>query len=106
MAGVGNPGSPPFAIGVLRVEPGTGDEERREARLQVALRAHGFGYFLLDVVEVAGGQADPGYEVLEQLAVRTAAEAFVVQGEVDLAWLRPAADRLRMIIRLPAPRSG
>ena len=105
MAGVGSPGSPPFAIGVLRVEPGTGDDARRDARLQVAMRAYELEYFLIDVVEVAGGRADPGYDVVERLAARTAAEAFVVGGDVDLDRLQPVADQLRMIVRLP-PAGG
>jgi hypothetical protein len=43
---------------------------------------------------------DPTYLVIEELATRTDADAFVVQGAVDLGFLREVADRIRMRIRL------
>jgi hypothetical protein len=99
--GVSANGPRPFAVGVLSLAPSAGDADRREARLCLALRAYKFGYFLLDVVEVGGWPDDPGYAVVERLAARTEAAAFVVQGAVDLARLRRAADRGRMRIRFP-----
>jgi hypothetical protein len=88
-----------FAIGVLRVEPGSDEQVRREARLVLALHAHAQGHFLLDVVEVSGAGSDPGYATAEQLAARADAQAFVISGDVDLSRLRMVADRVRMTIK-------
>ncbi|MDQ1289376.1 MAG: hypothetical protein QG622_2942 [Actinomycetota bacterium] len=98
----------PFAIGVLAVQPdeSSPDESwevrRTEERLQVALTAHALGYFLLDVFEIWPGDA-AGYERVEELAIRTDADAFVVRGVVDEEVLKPMADRIRMRIRYSGP---
>jgi hypothetical protein len=75
---------------------------RTEERLQVALTAHALGYFLLDVFEIRPGDA-AGYERVEELAVRTDADAFVVRGVIDDDMLKPMADRIRMRIRYSGP---
>jgi hypothetical protein len=93
----------PFAIGLLGpVADGARHGDPREARLQVALTTHALGYFLLDVFEVSPREP-AGYELAEQLARRTDADAFVVRGRVDRDLLSSMADRIRMRIRWSGP---
>src|SRR4051812_32997459 len=61
----------PFAVGVLALAPGVSEPDRWDARLEVALRAYKYGYFLLDVIEVEPRPGDPTYLVIEELATRT-----------------------------------
>src|SRR3954466_6978071 len=89
----------PFAVGVLALAPGVSEPDRWDARLEGALRAYKYGYFLLDVIEVEPRPGDPTYLVIDELATRTDADAFVVQGAVDLGFLREVADQIGRKIR-------
>jgi hypothetical protein len=96
----------PLAVGVLHVGPGLSDAQRRDERLDFALKANHQGYFLLETVEVHGPRDEHGYAQAEDLAVRADADAFVVRGAVDLVRLTRIADRVRMTIRRLAASSG
>jgi hypothetical protein len=96
----------PLAVGVLRLGPGLSDAQRREERLDFALKANHLGYFLLDTVEVHGSRDEHGHGQAEDLAVRADADAFVVRGAVDLARLTRIADRVRMTIRRLTASTG
>jgi hypothetical protein len=74
-----------FAIGVLGLPPGLPAGRDRRSRLAVTLHGYKLGYFVVDVVEVCDaasteGAAASGYQMIEDLATQTHADAFVVQG--------------------------
>jgi hypothetical protein len=63
---------------------------------------------MVDVVEVSGpalpGAAGlSGYRLVEALATQTDADAFVVQGPIDLPELQRVASLVRAVIRFPVP---
>lgn len=95
-----------MAVAVRAVPPEEPDAVRRAVRLELALLAYEFGYFLLDVVEVTGAGEDAAYDWVEEIARRTDADAFIVDGPVDRARLKAVADADRMVIRVLATDPG
>jgi hypothetical protein len=87
----------PFAVGVLALLVTAEGAARRAGRLDVAMDAYKFGYFLIDTVEA--GRDGEGYLVAEMLAARTGADALVARGPVDLERLADIADRHRLLVR-------
>jgi hypothetical protein len=89
-------------LGALRWEWISGVDPRRE-RLAVSVAAYHAGYHLLDVVEIDPfgtlGDANEAQAWVWALARDADAGAVFVRGQVDLAWLEPMADDLRMVIR-------
>ena len=99
MCGVADSWPRPFAVGVLALDkPGDADA-RRAGRLDVALDAYKYGYFLIDTVEA--GPDGEGYLIAEMLAARTDADALVARGPVDYDRLGSIANRHRLLVRAP-----
>ncbi|HEY6794128.1 MAG TPA: hypothetical protein VI248_05550 [Kineosporiaceae bacterium] len=87
----------PFAIGVLAVDDGGKGGTPSEGRLDIALDAYKYGYFLLDTIETS--PPGTGYLAVELLVSRSGADALVVRGCVDEGWLCAVADRHRLVVR-------
>jgi hypothetical protein len=92
----------PFAVGVLALAAPTAGAGRASARLDLALDAYRFGYFLVDTIEV--DTHGSGYLAAELLVRRADPEALVVRGPVDMDWLNALADRHRLVIRFSEER--
>jgi hypothetical protein len=89
----------PLAIGVLSLPNATTQEDRRLARLSLALDAYKLGYFIIDILDITPGTDTSGYAWAKTLAQRTDADAFVCAGNICSEQLMPIANEIRMVIR-------
>jgi hypothetical protein len=90
----------PFAVGVLALAGAHDAASRAAARLDVALDAYKYGYFLIDIIDIAATSGDAaGYAIAEQLVARTSADALIASGPVDGERLAGIADRNRLVVR-------
>lgn len=76
----------PLAVGVLLTASDVPVRARGERRLLVALDVYRLGYYLLDLLEVYSPTApspnDPAWIAVEELVVRSGADALVIAAHV------------------------
>jgi hypothetical protein len=93
----------PLAIGILGLSWRAREQQQREARIAIALRANVEGYALLETFQLTGttGGDENVYDVVEALARRLDATAVVLRGQVDLHRVDVLAERARLtVVRL------
>jgi hypothetical protein len=94
----------PLAVGIFQLDKHATAEQRRRARIEVALCASREGYALLDTYDM-GSRLRGGEDTLD--AIRSLTErhnihAMIVVGEVDLTRVNDLADERRLItVRVP-----
>jgi len=96
-----------LAIGLMQCPATISPVDRRWARVRLSLAAYDRGYVLVDTLEVSattdqedGGADQDGtpYEVLEQLATHTDAQAVFCAGTVDAPRIDEIAARVRLLV--------
>jgi hypothetical protein len=89
-----------LAVGLLQHRPYASQPERSQSRIELALKAAGAGFALVEIFETGGNglREDVAFEELEVVARQVDAAAVVVAGEVDIERVHEVAARLRMVV--------
>jgi hypothetical protein len=96
-----------LAVGLFRVPPGSSDQLRRRARIEIALCAGSEGYALLDTFDLDDSlrAEDETLQVVRALGEQHPLHALIVAGPVQREGIDDLADDLRLItVRVPTTR--
>lgn len=97
----------PPAVGLFRVPPGSSDQQRRRARIEIALCAGAEGYALLDTFDLDDSLRgeEETLETVRSLGRRHGLHALIVAGPVARERIDELADEMRVItVRVPSTR--
>jgi hypothetical protein len=100
----------PLAVGLFRVPPGASDQQRRRARIEIALCAGTEGYALMETFDLDDSLRgeDETLQSVRALGERHALHALIVAGPLnpaDRSRVDDLADELQLIsVRVPATR--
>lgn len=97
----------PLAVGLFRAPAGSPDQQRRRARIEIALCAGSEGYALLetfDLDDILRG-TEESLQAVRELGERHRLHALIVAGPVDRTQVDALADELQLItVRVPSSR--
>ncbi len=97
----------PPAVGLFRAPPGASDQQRRRARIEIALCAGSEGYALLDTFDLADSLrgVDETLQAVRSLGQRHGLHALIVAGPVERDRIDELADEMQLItVRVPNSR--
>lgn len=97
----------PLAVGLFQAPLGASDQQRRRARIEIALCANSEGYALLDTFDLDDSLRGPDetLQAVRAIGQRHDLHALIVAGPVDRERIDELADELRLItVRVPSSR--
>ncbi|GAB3239147.1 hypothetical protein [Kineosporia babensis] len=97
----------PPAVGLFRAAPGASDQQRRRARIEIALCAGAEGYALLETFDLADSlrDEDETLQAVRALGNKHGLHALIVAGPLERTRIDELADELQLItVRVPSSR--